>query len=212
MKKQILWDWNGTLLDDRDYCIAVRNRSFPPLGLRGVDSLEQYYREFTFPIRQYYQNAGVDDEHFVEAAHAWSREYDRLFASVPLFADAKRVLNLFRQAGLRQVLLSASKLDSLREQVDSFGIGWYFDEMLGLSNIYAHSKEAIGRCYMDSCGISPRDTLMIGDSLHDAEVAKALGVDCLLVCRGHQSRKTLETAGFPVWENLDQVGEIVLQG
>ena len=31
--RQVLWDWNGTLLDDLAYAIGVRNRTFPAFGL-----------------------------------------------------------------------------------------------------------------------------------------------------------------------------------
>ena len=51
--RQILWDWNGTLLDDLQYAISVRNRTFPAFGLPTIDSLEEYYRQFTFPVRLY---------------------------------------------------------------------------------------------------------------------------------------------------------------
>ena len=43
---------------------------------------------------------------------------------------------------------------------------------------------------------------MIGDTLHDAEVARAMGTRCMLVARGHHSRETLLTAGVPVAATL----------
>lgn len=211
MKKQVLWDWNGTLLDDRDYCMGVRNRAFPPMGHRGVDSLEQYYREFTFPIRQYYANAGVTDEDFVEVAHAWMAEYERGFSTVPLHGDVRAVLEELSRAGVKQVILSATRLDMLREQVSSFGIEPYFDTMLGLGDIYAKSKEEIGKKYLAGCRISAEDSLMIGDSLHDAEVAAAMGTPCVLVSRGHQDEKTLKTAGVPVLGSLIEVLPMILE-
>ena len=52
---------------------------------------------------------------------------------------------------------------------------------------------------------------MIGDSLHDAEVARALGTRCVLVARGHQSRETLLEAGVPVMKSLREAAEWVLE-
>ena len=51
---------------------------------------------------------------------------------------------------------------------------------------------------------------MLGDTLHDAEVARAIGANCILIARGHQSRTTLETSGFPVVDSLTQAADRVL--
>ena len=207
--RQILWDWNGTLLDDLQYGMSVRNRIFPDFDLPTIDSVEEYHKQFTFPIRLYYERAGVTDENFVEVAHAWMAEYVRGFPTVPLHVDAREALERFAQKGLRQVVLSATKRDMLRTQIAQFNIQHYFHDVLGLGDIYAGSKEDIGRQYLQGCGIAPEETLMLGDTLHDADVARAIGAKCILIPRGHQSRKTLETAGFPIVETLLDVLDMI---
>ena len=202
MIKQVLWDWNGTLLDDLVYGMEVRNRIFPAFGLPCIGSIEEYHAQFTFPIRLYYDRAGVTDDNFAAVAHAWMDEYLRGFSTVPLHADAREVLERFSKAGIRQTVLSASKRDLLEDQIAQFGIRSCFHEVLGLDDIYAGSKEEIGRAYLQRSGIAPEETLLIGDTLHDAEVARAVGAKCVLVARGHQSRATLETAGVPVEDTL----------
>ena len=68
--RQVFWDWNGTLLDDLAYAVDVRNRVFPRFGLPPIDSLERYYEQFTFPVRLYYERAGVTDANFTAVANA----------------------------------------------------------------------------------------------------------------------------------------------
>ena len=210
MIRQILWDWNGTLLDDLQYGMDVRNRIFPAFNLPTIDSIEAYHAQFTFPIRLYYEHAGVTDDIFVPIAHAWMDEYVRGFSTVPLHADARETLERFAASGLTQTVLSASKLDLLTEQIAQFDIQHHFAAILGLGDIYAGSKEEIGRKYLQSCPILPEETLMIGDTLHDAEVAAAIGAKCILVARGHQSRETLLTAGVPVVDTLKAVADLIL--
>ena len=210
MIKQILWDWNGTLLDDLQYGMDVRNRIFPAFNLPTIDSIEAYHAQFTFPIRLYYERAGVTDEIFVPIAHAWMDEYVRGFGTVPLHADARETLDRFAAAGLVQTVLSASKLDLLTQQIAQFDIQHHFAAILGLGDIYAGSKQEIGRQYLLGCGIAPEETLMIGDTLHDAEVAAAIGAKCILVARGHQSRETLLTAGVPVVDTLKAAADLIL--
>ena len=210
MIRQILWDWNGTLLDDLRYGMSVRNRTFPAFDLPVIESVEAYHEQFTFPIRLYYERAGVTDANFVAVAHAWMAEYVRGFSTVPLHEDAREALSCFEKAGIRQVVLSATKRDMLMEQIAQFDIQHHFAEMLGLDNIYAGSKEDIGRQYLQSCGIPPEETCMIGDTLHDADVAKAIGAKCVLVPRGHQSRKTLLTADLPIADSLKNAATMIL--
>lgn len=200
--RQVLWDWNGTLLDDLTYAIGVRNRTFPAFGLPRIGSVAEYHRQFTFPVRRYYERAGVTDETFVAVAHAWMAEYVRGFDAVPLHGDAVETLARFAAAGVRQAVLSATRRDMLESQIARFPIRAYFTDVLGLSDIYARSKEAVGLDYLARCGVPAASTLMIGDTLHDAEVARAMGTGCVLVTRGHQSRETLLTAGVPVMDTL----------
>ena len=200
--RQVLWDWNGTLLDDLAYAIGVRNRTFPAFGLPRIGSVAEYHRQFTFPVRRYYERAGVTDETFVAVAHAWMAEYVRGFDTVPLHGDAVETLARFAAAGVRQAVLSATRRDMLESQIARFPIRAYFTDVLGLSDIYARSKEAVGLDYLARCGVPAAFTLMIGDTLHDAEVARAMGTGCVLVARGHQSRETLLTAGVPVMDTL----------
>ena len=203
--QQILWDWNGTLLDDLAYGMAVRNRTFPAFGLPTIDSVESYHEQFTFPVRTYYERAGVTDENFVAVAHAWMAEYVRGFGSVRLRKGALETLKRFQSAGLRQVVLSATRRDMLLDQLGHFPILPYFYEVLGLGDIYAGSKQEVGCAYLKACGVPPENTLMIGDTLHDADVARAMGTACVLVTGGHQSRKTLLTAGVPVVDALEEI-------
>ena len=206
----VLWDWNGTLLDDVIYAMGVRNRVFPRFGLQTVETLEEYHHQFTFPIRLYYGRAGVTDENFVAVAHAWMDEYVRGFEKVPLFADATAALDAFALAGCRQAVLSASQLTMLRQQLSQTGILNRFDAVLGLSHIYATSKEDVGRDYIAGAGVEPKRCVMLGDTLHDAEVAEALGCRCVLIARGHQSRAALLTAGAPVCDSLAEAVQAVL--
>lgn len=206
----ILWDWNGTLLDDVAYAIGVRNRVFPQFGLPTVQSLSEYHSQFTFPVRLYYERAGVTELNFEAVAQAWMDEYVRGCEHVPLFADAIPALDALHAAGIAQAVLSASKVDTLRMQLAGAHILDRFEAVLGLSHIYATSKEAIGLTYLAERGVDPGACVMLGDTLHDAEVARALGCRCVLVARGHQSREALCTAGVPVCDTLENAVGLLL--
>lgn len=210
MPALVFWDWNGTLLDDAAYALGVRNRTFPRFGLPTLPDLAAYRRQFTFPVSDYYRAAGVTDENFVAVADAWMAEYERGADAVPLFPDAAAALARFAAAGARQVVLSASQIGMLRAQLAHAGILACFAEVLGLSHIYATSKQDIGREYLRACGVPPQDCVLLGDTLHDADVARAMGIGCVLIDRGHQDEATLRRAGVPVCRSLLEACDTVL--
>lgn len=209
-KQVVLWDWNGTLLDDVHYAIGVRNRVFPRFGLPAIESVEAYHEQFDFPVKTYYLRAGVTEENFTAVANAWMDEYVAGYRAVPLFPDALAVLDAFESAGFQQVILSASQEDNLRSQLNHAGILHRFDALLGLSHIYATDKSGIAKAWLADRGIAPSACVLLGDTVHDALVAEGLGIDCVLIARGHMSRARLSSTVYPVCATLTEAAELVL--
>jgi len=53
--------------------------------------------------------------------------------------------------------------------------------------------------------LEPKELLLIGDTIHDFEVASELGCYCILVSNGHQSHERLKSTGVLVIDNLSQL-------
>ena len=208
----ILWDWNGTLLDDVELCVDALNRLLAEYGYPQRYDRDQYQAIFGFPIEEYYIRAGFDfSRHsFAELAEKYMEDYVPASAACPLMDGAVDALETFRDAGLRQVVLSASKRDTLRAQVEQRGVTGYFDRLLGLGDIYAKSKVEIGLAYLREGGFDPAKAVMIGDSTHDFEVAQALGVRCVLQSGGHQPPEKLKETGASVVAGLREAAKLIL--
>ena len=209
----ILWDWNGTLLDDVDLCVDALNRLLAGFGYPQRYDHEQYRAIFGFPIEEYYVRAGFDftKHSFAELAEKYMEDYVPASAACPLADGAIDALEAFKAAGLRQVILSASNLDTLRRQTDERGVTGYFDRLLGLGDIYAKSKVEVGLAYLKENGFDPARAVMIGDSVHDYEVAQALGVRCVLQSGGHQPPEKLRGTGAPVVAGLREAAALILE-
>lgn len=210
----ILWDWNGTLLDDVALSLDALNRLLAEYGYSQRYDLAAYREIFGFPVEEYYLRAGMDfSRHpFDTLAHSYMADYLAHSSACPLMAGARTALERFRQAGVRQVILSASPLPTLQKQVEERGVADYFTRLLGLGDIYAKSKVELGLGYLAETGFDPARAVMIGDSVHDFEVARAMGAGCVLQTGGHQSARALRATGVPVFETLPQAAEYLLQG
>lgn len=201
--RHLIWDWNGTLLDDLDYSIGVMNALLDRRQLPRLDRA-RYHNLFDFPVRAYYGRLGFDpaQDSFESLSVEFISGYDARRLDCDLHASARSVLASARAAGFGQSILSAYRHETLVEIVTHFGIASHFDHITGLDNIHAHSKVALGRELVRRVALPPREILLIGDTVHDCEVARELGVDCALIAAGHHPAERLRGTGAPVFPNL----------
>ena len=61
---------------------------------------------------------------------------------------------------------------------------------------------------MKKTGLNAKEVLLIGDTDHDFEVAKALEVDCLLISHGHHCHSRLIQTGALVIHDLVDIFQI----
>jgi phosphoglycolate phosphatase len=202
-KEIILWDWNGTLLNDAEIClqgmnILLKNRNIPLLDMR------RYLDIFTFPVREYYKAAGFDFslEPFEIPAEEYIVHYKRLLPLAGLFEDVRETLGAFREKGYRQFIISAMEHDALLKSVSDLGVDGFFEEICGLEDNLAFSKVHLGHRLFKHLGLEASKAIMVGDTLHDAEVSAELGVDIVFISRGHQSHQRLSTNGNLVFADL----------
>ncbi len=187
----LIWDFNGTLLNDVDACIKSANALLSAHALPPLKTLDQYRSIFGFPVADYYRRLGFDFSlvPFSVLAVEWVSYYERYSRKSSLYDDAIEVLSQIHALGIPQYVLSATEASMLERQVMALGIGDYFDELLGMDDIHANGKAARGiawrRLHPDA------RPLLIGDTDHDAAVAKAMGADFALFSGGHQSRECL---------------------
>lgn len=197
--RYLIWDWNGTLLDDVDAAVAALNRMLVKRGV--APTTREYYRaHFGFPVRPFYAELGVDLEKcdwdgICEDFHAFVAEEPQTVRPA-----AREALEAARSAGFRQCILSALREDLLRRDVRKAGLAEFFQSVCGVDNLDGASKLSRGKELVAALGDG--GFCFIGDTLHDAEVARALGGACVLVACGHQRGDRLAAAGVPVAEDL----------
>ncbi len=199
----IVWDFNGTLLDDVQTGIDSVNALLGERGLKQIKDKMQYRSIFRFPIIEYYRSLGFDfdAEPYEILAPKWVKLYLENVKRAELFEDVKDTLELIRAHGVRQIILSATEQGMLEGQLNDLGIRGYFEEVMGLDNIHAGSKLSLARCWRAEH--EGARVLLIGDTDHDAENAREIGADCILVSRGHQSIEHLYTLGVQVVDDLN---------
>ncbi len=202
----IIWDWNGTLLDDVNICIESINFSLEKRNLPLLTK-EKYQEIFTFPVVDYYKKAGFDfsKNSFEELSHEFIGHYLDKLMGANLHQDVEAILQQFDNNGYRQFILSAMEQTTLTDSVRHFNIEKYFNRIQGTGDIYAYGKLHNANILMEASGLDPATTCLIGDTLHDLEVARQLTCNCLLISSGHQSHARLAKKHHRVAHSIKEV-------
>lgn len=201
--KHIIWDWNGTLLNDVILCRDSMNSILKRFDLPLL-STEKYREVFTFPVSDYYQNAGIDftKESFEVLGKDFMDMYELHKYECDLYEGVKEGLDYFSKANITQSILSAYHYKTLNEIIRHFGIAKYFENVAGLDNIYAGGKFEIGKRLIEKLPYKKQEIVLIGDTIHDKEVADELGVKSIIIADGHQDEKRLKELNVPLYKNF----------
>jgi phosphoglycolate phosphatase len=204
--RHIIWDWNGTLWDDTWLCVEINNHMLRRRSLPEIPP-ETYRAKLCFPVTGYYCQIGFDYsvDPYHSLAEEFIAEYETRRFECALQDGARELIGQLHEQAIPQAVLSAYQQDTLLQAVEYFRLTPFFDDIIGLNDIYAAGKVENGKQYMAALDIAPSEVLFIGDTLHDFEVAQAMGADCVLVANGHNSKPRLETCGVPVFDSLHNV-------
>ena len=209
--KHIIWDWNGTLLDDRWLCVEGINQALTKRKLVTI-SEEKYRKVFTFPVKNYYMRLGFDfdKEPFEIAGDEFVSYYGENFHRANLQKDSRFVLNEIQSNNISQSILSAGMQKFLSKWVVTHKLEKYFLKIIGIDNQYAKGKIEQGLKLINELAYSREDIVMIGDTIHDSDVAERMKINCILVDHGHVSTKRLKNTGREVFSNLKDIIPFVM--
>ena len=207
----IVWDWNGTLLDDTQAALDTLNAMLARRGGRPI-AMDYYRDHFAFPVKPFYEAIGVrvGDEDW----DALAREYHDVYAEQPkgLNREAFAALEYAKAKGCGQSILSALRQDLLDGITRELGVAGYMDFVYGVDNLDGRSKVDRARELISALQTSqtPQTFIFIGDSLHDKEVADAIGVRCVLCAQGSHAGWRLRAVA-PTGETLMEALDLALK-
>ena len=203
--KYVLWDWNGTVLDDLEASLLAVNDMLDRYGKPRLD-VETYYRYVDTPIYKFYEHIfDLNEIPFSLIKAMYCEDYARYEDKAVIAPNALETLSELKKMGVKQYILSAAHIDDLSKGVDRLGISGFFDKLEAATDYEAGSKIERGLRLLKEESIVPSECVMVGDTLHDMETAEALGVDCILYSKGHNDVRVLEKTGRPVCSDFREI-------
>ena len=198
MIKNIIWDWNGTIVDDAPVFVSIMNELLREYNLKTI-SIEDYKKCFCFPIEKYWKSLGFNLSYpeFVKINMRFIDLYRKKMFLSKLQAGCVDVIRSFDEKNFYQAILSASEKNILNHSVGFYKINSYFSSLWGVDNFNALGKQFLGKKMLESLKINPNETVLIGDTLYDYQVAQFCGFFCVLVSYGHFNKSRLTFKGGP---------------
>jgi phosphoglycolate phosphatase-like HAD superfamily hydrolase len=214
--RHIVWDWNGTLLDDLDIVVDSVNAALAEFDA-GPISLDDYRNNYTRPVVKFYEvllGRPVADREWRRLDIIFHDAYREALPQVRLAHDAEEALRAALDAGWSQSLLSMFPHDELMEVVARHRLDRYLVAVDGLRGLRGDRKVSYLEAHLQRLAptfgghIDPAGVLVIGDALDDAAAAEALGLQCILFAGGSHPRDELAATGFPVTDSLVEAVEL----
>lgn len=198
----LVWDWNGTLLDDLPLTVAATNASLATYG-GPVVTADEHRRDFRRPVIDYYAyvlGRTLDAQDFVRLDDAFHLAYADGLLGCPLSVGALEALAGW--AGT-QSLLSMWFHDKLVPTVTRYGLERYFARVDGLRDVIGGGPKAPHlAAHLAGLGLAGPDCVLIGDSVDDAMAAASVGARCVLYSGGFTDPARLLAVGVPVADTL----------
>jgi phosphoglycolate phosphatase-like HAD superfamily hydrolase len=199
----LVWDWNGTLLDDLTLVVAATNVSLAAIGGPSITA-DEHRRDFRRPIADYYGHVlgrPVSQEEFVKLDRVYHDAYREGLLDCALVADAEAAMRAWPGT---QSLLSMWFHEELVPEVTRRGLHALFDRVDGLRAGVVGGGHKAGHLaeHLDALGVAGADAVLIGDSVDDAHAAAVAGAACVLYGGGFTHPDRLAEAGVPVAPRL----------
>jgi phosphoglycolate phosphatase-like HAD superfamily hydrolase len=206
----LIWDWNGTLLDDLTLVVAATNASVATRG-GAPTTAEAHRRDYRRPIALYYAHLlgrAVDELEFADLDRIFHTAYAEGLLTCALAADAATALAAWSGT---QSLLSMWFHAQLVPTVERYGLTGYFKRVDGLRAVTAGGSKAPHlAAHLDALGLTGAECVLIGDSVDDADAADSVGARCVLYSGGFTDPDRLAETGRPVAHTLTEAVALAL--
>lgn len=206
--RHVVWDWNGTLLDDLHIVVESVNEALVPFSAGPIDA-DGYRDHYQRPLHRFYDvllGRPVTEVELSRIDDDFHEAYRRRLARAGLHETARPAVEAVAAAGGSQSVLSMWWHDELVPAVRRFELEPYMARVDGNGGNAGELKAATLDRHLvwltSQLAIERSDVVMVGDVFDDAAAAEANGIGCVLFASGSHHRHELEATGHPVVDSL----------
>ncbi|MBU3896162.1 HAD family hydrolase [Patescibacteria group bacterium] len=184
MIKNIIFDWSGVVKDCIDDHFNVVNRMLKEHGLPSISSSE-LKKEWRQPYMAFYS------KYFPKITLEEEKElYKRAIAKSPKAKAYPGICQLIKSEKNKRLFVASGDYPfTILKEIEDFQLSSVFDDVL----IDLHDKEKAVSDLLKKYNLELKETLIIGDTNHEIEVGKKLGIKTGAVTWGFCSEDFLKS-------------------
>jgi phosphoglycolate phosphatase-like HAD superfamily hydrolase len=212
-QRHVIWDWNGTLLDDYEITARIAIDSLAHLGRAGLTAqdIRHHHRR---PLSEGFSNLlgrTVSDAELRLIGERYEAAYEPVMFDLPLARDAIEAIEIVEAHGSQSVL-SMAPHEQVVALIGHHGLDARFVLVKGSSGARHHHKRDSLVAHCAELGVDPASAVLIGDTVDDFHAASSIGIRTVLVTTGMQTRQHLEETGAPVVDSLSEAAQLAVEG
>ena len=190
-RKFIVWDWNGTLLNDTEAVMACNNLILENIG-RGPISEDKFREHFIHPTRNFYAALGLSDEELERVMgmerNAFHDAYEAMAAEMSLHAGASEILQELRAHNVLSLIVSNHITGEIRRLLKQHDIEHHFEQVIAYISRGAQFRDMTKgqklEQYVEENGLNGANALIVGDTMEEVDIARSLGMISVAITGG----------------------------
>ena len=189
MYRQILFDFDGTIVDSLDLALRILNRMAEKYHYQTVTAADMQTLK-SLPLTERFQKIGFP----LHKIPAMTVECAALYRSqIPGLKPVPGIRELFdalRAEGCSLSVLSSNSVENITEFFRRIEMD-QFDHVFSSNNLFG--KENSIRKFLRRFGVKPAELLYVGDELRDLDACRAAGVKVAAVTWGYDPLPLLQS-------------------
>jgi phosphoglycolate phosphatase len=205
--KLLMFDLDGTLVDTSKDITNALNYALKPYGLKELtveDTTKMVGEGLTRLVEKILGESNVQLRDAV--INGFLDYYSKHLTDYSTIYPGVRE-TLGRLNGYKKAVISNKRESLSTRLLEELSLNKYFDLVIGSDTTPERKPSPVPVIYVVSkFGISPQESMMVGDSNYDIEAGKKAGVKTVAVTYGYKEKEYLKDADYMIDEFRDLLG------
>lgn len=206
MIRAIIFDWSGVVKDAIKSHLWVVNRMFKHFGAKEIslDELKENWKQpYMLFYEKYLPKVTEKEQDIVYKEAILSPECPKAES----FPGILKLIKKLKERGLYLTVITSDLPDTVFQEIKDYGLDGVFDNVV----VNVNDKSKAVEDLILKKKFNPEEAVIIGDSNHEIEIAREIGIKSVAVSWGFftEERLKAENPDFMV-HNLQELEEIIL--